>query len=271
MKQLRPGPRQRRIAGALLMVSASLGLLISVVGIIGVSYAGAALQSSLRQQLDTLERALNTTSEGLTIAEASLVEAERMVGTLSVVVAGASQAVSDTRPSLASLETLIGTRLPATIASTRQALNSASETARVVDAVLRPLSVFGMPYDPEVPLNVAIDRVAESLDDVPPALTEIADGIGTARSSADEIAGDLAEVASGLETLSGSIGKARGVVRQYQEVVGDLQSEVARARAAAPFWIGAFRWGMVLLLIWLALAQPGLLVQGWDLFEQGQK
>lgn len=199
MKQFQPGPRQRRIAGALLMASAVLGLLVSLAGIISVSYAGVVLQSGLQRQLDTLERALDATSEGLNIAGASLVEAERTVGNLSATVAGASQTVADTQPSLAALETLSGTRLPATIVSTRQALGSAAETARAVDAMLRTLSIFGVPYNPDVPLNVAIAGVAETLDDIPPALTAIGEGIDTAQQNTTRIAADLVEVATGLE------------------------------------------------------------------------
>ncbi len=270
MKQFQPGPRQRRIAGALLMASAVLGLLVSLAGIISVSYAGVVLQSGLQQQLDTLERSLDATSEGLNIAGTSLVEAERTVGNLSATVAGASQTVADTQPGLAALETLSGTRLPATIVSTRQALDSAAETARAVDAMLRTLSIFGVPYNPDVPLNVAIAGVAETLDDVPPALTAIGEGIDTAQQNTTRIAADLVEVATGLEALSANLGSARGVVGQYQKVVEDLRRQVANIRAAAPFWIGLLSWGVILLLVCLALAQPGLLVQGWDLYRQGR-
>lgn len=270
MKQFQPGPRQRRIAGALLMASAVLGLLVSLAGIISVSYAGVVLQSGLQQQLDTLERSLDATSEGLNIAGTSLVEAERTVGNLSATVAGASQTVADTQPGLAALETLSGTRLPATIVSTRQALDSAAETARAVDAMLRTLSIFGVPYNPDVPLNVAIAGVAETLDDVPPALTAIGEGIDTAQQNTTRIAADLVEVATGLEALSANLGSARGVVGQYQKVVEDLRRQVANIRTAAPFWIGLLSWGVILLLVCLALAQPGLLVQGWDLYRQGR-
>lgn len=271
MKWFRAGPRQRRIAGMLLMASAVLGLLISLAGVISVNYAGVALRSGLGRQLNTLEQALDATSEGLDLAEASLVEAERTVGNLSATVASASRAVSDTQPGLAAVETLSGERLPATIASTRQALDSAAETARAVDAVLRALSIFGLPYNPDVPLNAAIEGVAETLDDVPPALGEIAAGISTARKNTTAIAGDLTAVATGLEALSANLGSARGVVGQYEEVVGELQRAVARIRASAPFWIGLFQVGATLLLIWLALAQPGLLLQGWDLYQQGRE
>ncbi|MCS6880506.1 MAG: hypothetical protein RMK84_13895 [Oscillochloridaceae bacterium] len=271
MKWFQAGPRQRRVAGMLLMISAALGLLISVAGVIIVNYAGIALRSGLGRQLDALEQALDATSEGLDLAEASLVEAERTVGNLSATVASASRAVSDTQPSLAALETLSGTRLPATIASTRQALYSAAETARAVDAVLRALSIFGVPYNPDVPLNVAIEGVAETLDDMPPALDEIASGINTARKNTTTIAGDLNEVATGLEALSANLGGARGVVGQYQEVVGELQRAVAGIRTSAPFWIGLFQGSVTLLLIWLVLVQPGLLLQGWDLYQQGHE
>lgn len=271
MPPFRLGRGQQRLIAMTLIATAVLGIVISLVGLVVVGFAGARAQAALQRQLTVVDNALAATSDGLTIAETSLGAAQRTVGNLSSVVGNVAQAVSDTEPGLVALQDLLGESLPETIASTQVALDGAAETAAIVDGVLSALSLFGVRYNPEVPLNVAIDRVSRSLAAVPPALDTVATGLGTTTTNLSSIASDLTEVEAGLQTIAADLSDAAGVIDQYQAVVSDLQAEVASVRATAPGWLWLTRGGASLLLIWLGLAQLGLLTQGWHLLEQGRE
>ncbi len=262
---------QQRLIAMTLIATAVLGLVISLVGLVVVGYTGARAQAALQRQVAVVDNALAATSDGLTIAETSLGAAQRTVNNLSSVVGNVSQAVSDTEPGLVALQDLLGESLPETIASTQVALDGAAETAAIVDRVLSALSLFGVRYDPEVPLNVAIDRVSRSLAAVPPALDTVATGLGATTTQLGTIASDLAEVERGLRAIAADLSDAAAVIDQYQAVVSDLQAELATLRATAPGWIRVARWGSTVLLVWLGLAQLGLLSQGWLLLAQGQE
>ncbi|NWF80391.1 MAG: hypothetical protein HXY37_10140 [Chloroflexi bacterium] len=262
---------QQRLLGMTLIATAVLGLVISLVGLVVVGYAGARAQAALQRQVTVGDNALAATSDGLAIAETSLGAARRTVSNLSSVVGNVSQAVSDTEPGLVALQDLLGKQLPETIASTQVALDGAAETAAIVDGVLGALSLFGVRYDPEVPLNVAIDRVSRSLAAVPPSLDTVAAGLGTTTTQLGTIASDLVEVEQGLQAIAADLSDAARVIDQYQAVVSDLQAELATLRTTAPGWIRVARWGGTVLLVWLGLAQLGLLTQGWQLLAQGQE
>lgn len=260
-----------RVLGITLISTGILGLVISIAGLIFVAIAGSAASGALSRELNTLDRALAATNDGLVVADSSLAEARTTLSSLSTTLEGATRAISDTQPTLAALEDLTGEGLPETIGSTRQALASAEEAARSAEGVLRGLNFFGLNYSPEVPLDVAIGEVSDSLGALNPSLAEVSLGLGTAGENLAIVADDLAEVAAGLDAIASSMGEATAVIEQYQSVVGDLRGELEAVREAAPGWITAARVGLSLLLIWLGFAQVGPLTQGWALVQRANR
>jgi hypothetical protein len=259
-----------RLVGGALIAAGLLGILLSFAGMVFVAVAGGAAQRALTRELTTLDRALAATGEGLTIAETTLNDAERTLDSLGAAISDATRAISDTGPALDSLRGLTGTTLPQAIGSTRQALGSAQETARVADRVLGALSFLGLDYSPEVPLNVAIGRVSESLAPLPADLANVSNGLDAADANLAELTASLGEVGAGVEGIREGVGDALGVVDQYQEIVGDLRGEVAGVAETAPGWIGWARLWSFLFLSAIALGQIGLLAQGWELLGRAE-
>lgn len=251
-----------RLLGFTLIGTGILGIVLSLAGLVAVAVAGSAAEAALLRELATLDRTLVITSEGLGVTEAALGDAQALIEGIGTTVGQATTAITTTQPALSSLEQLTGSSLPQTIGSTRQALDSAQQTARIVDGVLGTLAIFGVDYNPEVPLNVAIERVSTSLADVPAELEEVSRGIGTANEQVSAVADDLGDVAANLDALSLQIGEATGVIQDYQALAGDLRAELSAVKEAAPRWILGARIGMTLLLIWMGLAQIGLITQG---------
>lgn len=262
-------PTLARWIGVTLIVAGSLGLLLSLSGLIFVTIAGSAAEGALSRELDIFDQALTTTSDGLAIADSTLANSRNTLAALSATLDQATTAITETQPMLASLEELTGEGLPATIGSTRQALASAQATAQIVDRALSAAAIFGVPYNPEVPLGVAIGQVSDSLADLPADLEEVSVGLGTANDNVGQLASELKQVSAEITTIARSVGEASAVVEQYQGVVDDLRGEIAAIREGAPLWIMLVRLGLTLLLIWLGLAQVGLLSQGWERLGRG--
>jgi hypothetical protein len=265
------GVRWPRVVGTALIATGVLGMLLSFAGMIGVGFAGARAERALMRQLATLDEALITTADGLTIASAALDEAERTLDSLGVTIGDATVAISDTQPTLSTLRDLTGTSLPQTIGETRAALESARATAALADNVLGALSFVGLSYNPEVPLSEAIGGVSASLAMVPTELADVTIGLEAADGSLARLTGDLDAVAEGIEGIAGSVEEGATVVERYQESVAALHAEVRTLRTEAPIWVGTARWGSYFGLVWLALAQIALLVQGWQLLERAEE
>lgn len=266
-----PRLRWTRLVGMSLIASGLLGILLSIGGMVLVGRATSAAQQSLARQIDTLDSALSATGEGLALAGDILSDLEGTLGSLSTAVSGATRAISDTEPALVSLQALTGDSLPRTIGSTRQALASAQETARIVDNVLGTLGIFGVRYEPEVPLHSAIGEVSDSLAPIPGSLIEVSAGLATANDNLHTLTEDLSEVATGLDRIAASVDESTAIVDEYTAVVDTLRADVAALRESAPGWINLARWGGFVLMAWFGLAQIGLLAQGRELLARDRE
>ena len=261
-----------RVAGLALIVGSFLGLLLCLAGLVSLAATFPQLQSAASRELANLDQSLAATGDGLLIASVSLGDTEAAIGRLRATIRSTGQTITDTLPTLVTLESLAAEDLPQAVRSTQAALVSARETAQVVDSVLGAVSsipIFGAGlYNPEVPLSVAIGEVSTSLDSIPASLGEVAQGLATARSNLQQITADLDTLAASVSAIGTSLSATGEVLTSYQSIINGLRSRLDRLRANLPIWIGASGLGLFLLLIWFTIAQIGLLVQGLALLRR---
>lgn len=266
--QTRPlPPNLTRAIGMALLGAAVLGLLLSLAGLIVVFTVGRQAEAAFMRQLDVLDESLAATGDGLAVSSVTLDDTAATIRSLSQTFVSVSVTITETGPIISTMADLAGQDLPQTVNATRQALDSAQETAQVVDGVLGALSIFGLRYNPEVPLSTAIGEVSTSLEGLPAALSEVSRGLTRANDNLITVADDLRMVTVGLNAIAVSVTELTAVVTRYEEVVASLQTEVANVRAAAPGWFFAGRLGLSLLMLWLAVAQLALFNRGWELLQ----
>jgi methyl-accepting chemotaxis protein len=263
-----------RVAGVTLIAAGVAGVLFSVIALVVVSRFLSNIQAAADQRLVQLDRALAATGDGLIVAHDSLGRAKTTMRSLHTTIEGASQAITDTLPALDRVGILVGEDLSATITSTRSALASAQETARVADGLLSTISQFQLIgaelYNPDVPLNVAIGQVATSLNGLPESLASVQGDLRQTAGSLGKINVQIGRVVGNMDDIGGSMAEAEAVITKYQDIVGELRGQVAEVRRDLPGWLGGIRLGISLMLLWLGIAQIGLLTQGWELVQRSR-
>jgi hypothetical protein len=70
--------------------------------------------------------------------------------------------------------------------------------------------------------------------------------------------------------ITTSLQSAESVLEEYQEIVADLQEQMSGVRKELPRWLSWMQIGVSLVLIWLGIAQIGLITQGWELVARGR-
>ncbi|GAB4481992.1 MAG: hypothetical protein Kow0088_24640 [Anaerolineales bacterium] len=260
------------LVGYLLIFSAGLGFLLSLFGlVITLRYAGH-LTVTLQEQILLAESVMDTTAQGLDVASQTLETTRMTVRTLDETVQTFSQSITDTLPLLDTIGGMIGEDLPDTIHSTQVSLSAAQQSARVIESVLGTLTAIpffpGDPYEPEVPLYVALGDVSSSLNDLPQAfrvmqenLLKSGANLATAQADIQKVRGEVAQVESNLQ-------QAQAILKQYRQTALHLRDQFESLRLKTPQLV---RWGTIffsLFLVWLATAQVGLLSQGLDLIHR---
>lgn len=261
-----------RTVGVFLIGAGIVGLIISLAGFFVGLPALSATEETLSSRIADLDQALVAAADGLIAADASLASATETVIAIETTVRNSGKAISDTLPTIDRIGVLVGAEIPRTIRATQQTLASARETARVADAVLGAISRIGLlganAYNPDVPLNQAIQQVSDSLDPLPASLGGVRDRLMITSANLRQIGANTENVAENIAALNASFRDARQVIARYQTLVTDLRSDLTALRAALPVWFGAARIALAMLSAWFALAQIALFAQGLTLLRR---
>ena len=259
-------------AGLALIVAGVAGLAFSISGLVVLPRFERKVESVMAEQFEVLDRALTTTSEGLITAETALVQATEAVDSLEGIMTEVGLAINDTAPILDVAAELLGEQLPTTIQATQETLTSVATSAQLVDDILGVISVIPFlgtdRYNPDVPLHQGFQDVADGLAGIPEMLLAAGEDLGAGAESLDDIEEGFAAMGQGIGETMTSLQSAQKVLEDYQAIVSDLEGSVSSVRESLPRWLRTLRWGLTLALVWLGIAQIGLMTQGWELIRR---
>ena len=259
-----------RLSGTLLIVAALGGLVFSLLGLVGVWRYRPILTDSLNSSLELLRSTLDSTADGLTITQESLKGALASINALQDTLTTTTETIQSTEPMVESVVELLDTDMPQTIQATQRSLNTAQESAQVIDGFLNALSMIpGVNYNPQVPLSEALQQVSTSLNNLPGSLAEMAGSLEDTGDNLQIIQVDLALIADSVHQVEVSLAKSEDVIVDYQELVATVQEQLDRSQAKLPKLIRNIAVGLSIFLAWMVIAQIGLFTQGWDLVRRG--
>ncbi len=257
------------IIGKILIFSAALGLALSLIGLVATWLYAPRLTDALQRQILLAESVMDTTAQGLEVASQTLDATRLTIQTLDETVQTFSQSITDTLPLLDTIGIVVGEDLPDTIRSTQTSLDSAQQSARVIDGILRTLTTIpffpGDPYAPEVPLHVALSEVSHSLDGLPQSFLAMQDNLVKSSANLATAQADIQNVRREVVQVKSNLRQAQDVITQYHQTALTLRNQLERLRLGVP---SLMRWSTLFLSlfwIWLATAQIGLLTQGLEL------
>ncbi len=267
-------PIYQRITGIALMTAGVMGIILVIAGIIFMVRVGPRVEASAAESLELVDRTLLTTEEGLVLAEDSLAQVVETVESLETTVASVGQTIYGTVPLVDSVADLLGERLTETIQATQDTLSSVAKSAKLVDNVLSIVTVIPFigtdRYQPEVPLHVGLERVINSLDEIPDSLGAAQEDLTSSSGNLDAMQDDFTTMADNIGQIATSLESAQSVLGEYRDIVTDLQEQVSSVRQGLPVWLRWLGIAFSFLLAWLGIAQIGPLIQGWELIQRSR-
>ena len=263
------------IVGVVLIIAGLAGLVFAGLGLVAVARAEQQVETMLMEQVDLMDRALAATADGLVVADATLTQAVAAMSGLEALTDGLELAIDGTAPTLDAVAEMLGDQLPATIRITQDTLETIAETTQMVDTflgIVTSIPLLGLDrYNPEVPLSSGVLEVASSLDGIPRSLSQAQAGLISASDNLESMQTGVAGMASEVGQIVASLEASKMVIQEYRTVVADMQGLVVTVRQGLPDWLRWGRWGLSLILIWLGIAQLGLITQGWELLARSRR
>ncbi len=260
-----------RITGVALIIATVLGLAVSLTGLVGLWRVQPKVTAQLQDSVDLLQRSAQATAELLVVVDGSLEQVEKNVVLMKSAVDNVAASLDGTAAVTRTVGTTVGTDLVKVIRDTQNSLLAVGAGARLVDDTLAVVSAFpliGARYKPEQPLQTSIQDVSASLEPMPASLLNVQKGFENTAVSFESLKGNVSELGKSVEGIEASLNSAQGVVAQYQSIVSDTQKQLDELHAALPGGVRAVTWVLTGLLLWLFIAQAGLLTQGLELLRR---
>jgi hypothetical protein len=260
-----------RFFGMILISTAVMGVILSIVGLIAFWKINQDLNNIVRDTIDTIDTILQTTTQGLIVTEESLDNAISNMVSLNQTLLSTGEAINSTSPLITTFATIATEELPNTLYATQSSLTTAQESARLIENVLTRITGIpffpGDPYRPEIPLHVTLGEVSDSLDPLVDSFIGMRGNFRTTQTNLFIINLELREMSRHIEQVNNSLGDAKAVINAYQASVNDLQAHMNNLKAQNLAMINTLSLIFTFGFAWLGFAQIGLFLQGYQLIK----
>ena len=219
--------------GNLLIFIAIIGILFSIFGIATTWYYRPRINDTIFSIIDSIDQILANTNDGLVIIDSTL---KASAGNLDIIISTLDNlkgTLTNISVSLGSSADLIGGDLHETIIDTQVALNSAAQSAGLVDNTLRfiaAIPLLGADYRPEVPLSTSLTQVSESLNDIPEAFLEIEQYIRETEGSMDDLQTDVSNLSNDIQDFEDALTEAQVIFSEYSLIFEELRVQLSTIR-----------------------------------------
>lgn len=258
-----------RLIGVLLILAAIGGLIFSLVAMYTVWTIKEPVAEGISSTIGILTSTLKTTSEGIELSKQALENSAQSIQALQSTLRATGSAIEATEPFIDSVGTLMKDELPATISATQRSLDAVQKSAKIIDSVLQALTIFNRgAYQPEQPLHEAIGDVSQSLNEIPASMREMESSLSESKESLDVIKEDLSIMADSIAEIESSVSEFSNVLDQYLDLLDDLVLQLENLEMNFPSYWNWLATGITIFLVWMAIAQLGLLTQGLELLRR---
>lgn len=255
----------RKVVAVLMILVSIISLAVSLFLIVKIWSNQAMWKEKAVENLTNFSTSIATTDEALVVINETLGNVSLSVSALSDTTLTLADNINQTSTTIDSFGTLFTEDIPTTITNTQQAIMSAQISAAVIDGVLTGLSnvpLIGLDYDPEQSLSSALGSVADSMNPLPRSIKGIGDDLESAGDSLLSLQTDVQIISEDISNISENLDDAQLVIIQYQKQIDQLEITLTDSIDRAPEWINYAVWAVTLLLVWMMVAQAGLLAQG---------
>jgi uncharacterized coiled-coil protein SlyX len=256
----------KKIIGLLLVIVSIASLIVSFAGAITVWNVRLPLTHGIDSGLGLVAANLDTTQAALTTLQHTLDTTAASVTALQTTLQAAAQALGNGVPLTDSLAGLIGASLPNTISASQVSLTSAQASAQAIDATLtivtqNPLLVL-TPYKPTTTLSDALAGVSTGLGNLTLPMQAVGANLDTTSDDLANLETQLNALATTIEQFNADIAEAKTVVAEYQTQITQIQDQVDMLQKSTASAVNGLAWVLIFVLVWLTVAQAGLLTQG---------
>jgi hypothetical protein len=264
--------RYLRLSGVIFLVSAILGMIIGLGGLIVLWSTKAEVTNGIVDTTSLVRRSLEATSSSLVLINDTLDQAGRNIELIHGLISDMGGTLSDSKDLLDTAAGMMGTDMKGFITETQKSLVAVEESAQMVDSALRVvdstlqfldrLRPGGPIYKPRTPLQDSVAQVNRSLDPLPASFDKIQKQLDTSAAHAAMMQAEVEALSKQVADIEVNLEQARVVSGEYRKIVNDLEGNLDHFEQQLPLRLNVLYLGVTLLLLWVSSASAGMLVNG---------
>lgn len=256
-----------KILGTVLIVVSILGILFCLSLITATWMIKPDVQTTLTTLIQIAGDSLEATDSGILLLQSTLETSESNLNTVETSLVNLGVTIESISPSLKTTATMLGEDMTQTVVDTQTSLESAAISAEIIDdtlAVLATIPLLGADYQPDVPLHISLQQVADNLDDLPDSLETIEDSLNTTAESLNTVQGDIELLAEDINAFSEEISEAGVVLDEYARILDDLQTGLMTLETSLASYLTLLAAVLTGLFVFLLTAQVNILTNGLE-------
>lgn len=206
---------------------------------------------TLSDSFDVTAEGLRAVDSTLQVVDESLVVVTDTLAGIDGVFGATASALEEVGAVVLSSGTLLQTEIPLQLDAIEAAMDGLIDTANVVDGVLGALSFVGVDYNPEVPLDRALEDVSVQLGELRDSLSGYSANLFTLTVSLNRLEEEVTLVAGTMAELQGQVDATRELIAGYRVTAGDAEAVIADAsdRLSGQVWLVRIIGVLLLLLL----------------------
>ena len=206
----------------------------------------------------TLSDSFEVTAEGLRAVDSTLEVVDESLVVVTDTLTGIDGVFGATASALdqigdvvLSSGTLLQTEIPRQIDAIEVAMDGLIDTANVVDGVLGALAFVGVDYNPEVPLDRALEDVSVQLGELRDSLSGYSANLFSLTVSLNRLEEEVTDVAATMAGLQSQVEATRELIAGYRVTAGDAEGVITDAseRLSRQVWLVRIIGVLLLLLL----------------------
>lgn len=272
----------KRVLGLIMLLIGLVGVGVSIFGAMAARDVVNGVGTGLDDALASVSASLDTVQDTLTLSGELVTSVSETLSTVDAAAVDLAATVDETRPLIAQIGSITSSDVPAGIEAVQETIPNLAEVAGTIDDTLTALSDFrldervlgvpirfdlGIRYEPTEPFDESILQIGTSLEGLPEQLRGLDAYLVVTDENLNEISRNTQALAADLGRINERVEEVQPLLDQYSQGVTDVQDSIQRTRANLTTQVTAVNRGLLLVFLWLGLAQAAPLYLGVELLR----
>lgn len=269
-----------RLIGILLLGIGLIGVVLSVVGAVVGWQVMDRIELGLERNLGPVADSLETVRETLLLTKATLRDVNQGLKTAEATTLEASRTISQTGPLLEQISQITSQEVPNNIDTIQTTLADVAQVAQTVDRTLTALNDLtiqepalglqfnldlGVEYEPAQPLDESINDVGTGLEELADQFRNLEGDLEVTGQNIETIGQDVAAIGAELQVTNSHLAEFTPLLDRYLDHADQLSQSVEQMQANLQGQLSAVKLGLMVIMVWIGLAQVVPLYLGWEL------